>query len=61
MMLDGISSIIFGVVAFAWPGATALAIIWLIGIHAIKFGLAEIVLSVKVKGMGYSMQPQPST
>ncbi len=61
MMLAGISGIVFGVVAFVWPGATALAIIWVIGIHAIIFGLIEVVFSFKVKGMSHSMEPQPAT
>jgi len=61
MILAGIAGIIFGVVAFVWPGATALAIIWVIGIHAIIFGLIEVVFSFKVKVMSHSMEAQPAT
>ncbi len=61
MMLAGIASIVFGVIVFAWPGATALAIIWVIGIHAIIFGVIEVVRSFMVKGMGQSLEPQPAT
>lgn len=59
MTLGGIASIIFGVIVFAWPGATALGIIWVIAIYAIIFGVKEIVLSFKVKWTGSSMEPEP--
>ncbi len=60
MILIGVWGIIFGIVTFAWPGATALAIVWVIGIYAIVLGVIEIILSFKVKGRGKSPQAQPA-
>ena len=42
-LLSGIASVIFGILAFAWPSATALTLTWLIGIYALAFGVSEIV------------------
>ena len=48
--LRGRFYILFGILAYVWPGATVLAIIWIIGIYAIVTGGIGIVLSFKVKG-----------
>jgi uncharacterized membrane protein HdeD (DUF308 family) len=39
----GIVSVIFGIVIVAWPGLTLMAIISLIGIYLVFFGLLEII------------------
>ena len=48
-LLIGIAAIVFGVLAFAWPGATALTLTWLIGIYALVFGVSEMVSSLVTK------------
>ena len=48
-VLSSVSSIIFGVLAFVWPGATALTLVWLIGIYALVFGICAIVSSFLVR------------
>ena len=49
ILLRGLVSIIFGIVALVYPGATALVLIWLIGIWAVIMGIMLIVLSIMVK------------
>ena len=50
MGLSGVLSILFGVVLAAWPGAGLLSLVWLIGIYALIFGVALIVLGFRARG-----------
>lgn len=45
----GLLSVIFGIAILANPGAGALALVWLIGIYAILFGLPMIWLAFRVR------------
>jgi uncharacterized membrane protein HdeD (DUF308 family) len=49
MILNGALSILFGVVLLVWPGAGALALVWLIGLFAILFGIIYITLAFKLR------------
>ena len=51
-LLSSVASILFGIVAFVWPGGTALTLVWLIGIYALVFGATAIVSSFLVKRAG---------
>lgn len=51
LIAAGILSVVFGVFLFARPGAGALAVIWLIGMFAILFGIITIMLGLKLKGL----------
>jgi uncharacterized membrane protein HdeD (DUF308 family) len=51
MIFSGVLSVIFGAVLFAQPGAGALAVVWLIGIYAVIFGVAMLVLAWRLHGM----------
>jgi uncharacterized membrane protein HdeD (DUF308 family) len=42
-------SVVFGLLVLAWPGAGALALVWLIGAYAIVFGVLLIVLSLRLR------------
>ena len=48
-LLLGLISIAAGVFAIARPGATALALLWLIGIWAVAKGVAEIVAAIQIR------------
>lgn len=49
MAIVGIAGIIAGLVAFAWPGLTALTLLFLIGAWAIVSGIFEIVGAVRLR------------
>jgi uncharacterized membrane protein HdeD (DUF308 family) len=51
-VLGGIASILFGGLLFIDPASGILAVVWLVGIYAITFGVMEIVLAFKLRGMG---------
>jgi uncharacterized membrane protein HdeD (DUF308 family) len=50
LLLGGAASIIFGVILIVHPGAGALALIWLIGIYAVIFGILMLWLAFRLKG-----------
>ncbi len=51
-VLRGVLAIILGIVAIAWPGITAVAVIWVIGIFAVVDGIVEIVEGIRRRGAG---------
>lgn len=51
-IVGGILGIMIGMLAFIWPGATAMSIIWIIGLFAIFFGIQLIVLGFLSRSEG---------
>ncbi len=49
LILDGALSVLFGIFLFIMPGAGALALIWLIALFAIAYGILMIGFAFKVK------------
>jgi uncharacterized membrane protein HdeD (DUF308 family) len=49
LILTGIVSIVFGVIAFLFPGAGALALIWLISIHALLTGVLLLAMASRAR------------
>jgi uncharacterized membrane protein HdeD (DUF308 family) len=47
--LSGLVSILFGAMLIAQPGAGALALVWVIGIYAVFFGILLLVFSLRLK------------
>ncbi len=47
--LVGALSLIFGVLLIVWPGPGALAVVWMIGIYAILFGILLIALGLRLR------------
>lgn len=50
LILHGLISVLFGIMLFAWPVTSALALIWVIGAYAIAAGVLMIVLAFRLKG-----------
>jgi uncharacterized membrane protein HdeD (DUF308 family) len=50
MGLSGVLSVLFGVVLGVLPGVGLLSLVWLVGIFALIFGLALIVLGFRTRG-----------
>jgi uncharacterized membrane protein HdeD (DUF308 family) len=51
MVFGGIASIAFGVLLVIYPGSGLLALVWLIGIYAVIFGIASLMLGFRLRGM----------
>lgn len=49
LAVSGIASVVFGLILVFRPGAGALAMVWVIGIYAIVFGISLILLGFKVR------------
>ncbi|WP_327090092.1 HdeD family acid-resistance protein [Nonomuraea sp. NBC_01738] len=49
LIISGIIGILAGIVAFVWPGITAVALLYIIAIWAIFTGIAEIVAGIAVR------------
>ena len=49
--LAGAVSVVLGLWLFAAPGAGAVAVLWWIGAFAIVFGIVEIILGFRLKGL----------
>jgi uncharacterized membrane protein HdeD (DUF308 family) len=50
MVLAGVVSVLFGIFVFAFPGAGALALVWLIAFWAIVHGVLLLSLAFRVRG-----------
>ena len=59
LILGGIASIAFGVLVVIYPGSGALAVIWLIGLYAVIFGIAQLMLGFRLKGVAGEL-PAPA-
>jgi uncharacterized membrane protein HdeD (DUF308 family) len=51
LILSGVASIIFGILLLLFPGAGALALIWVIGIYAIVFGILLLGLALRLRAL----------
>jgi uncharacterized membrane protein HdeD (DUF308 family) len=47
----GLASIAFGVLLLMYPGPGLLAVIWLIGLYAVIYGIASIMAGYRLKGL----------
>jgi uncharacterized membrane protein HdeD (DUF308 family) len=47
LALRGLVAVLFGVLAFVWPGATMITLVWLFGAFALVNGILSLVLAAK--------------
>lgn len=52
-IVGGAVSVLFGVALFAWPAGGALALVWLIGVAAVVFGIALLVAAFQLRRLGH--------
>lgn len=55
LILSGSASLVFGVLVFLFPGAGALALVWLIRVHAIVTGVLLLALAFRVRAWARSV------
>lgn len=60
LVLGGLLSIAFGVVLIAWPGAGALALVWMIAWYAIILGVIFVALALRLRGLKHRTEPRAS-
>jgi uncharacterized membrane protein HdeD (DUF308 family) len=61
LALSGLLSVGFGLLLIARPGAGIMAVLWLIAIYAIAFGVMLIFLAFKAKGFAKRVVAAPRT
>jgi uncharacterized membrane protein HdeD (DUF308 family) len=49
LLFEGVLGIVAGVAAFAWPGLTALVLLFIIAVWAVLTGLLEVVAAVRLR------------
>jgi uncharacterized membrane protein HdeD (DUF308 family) len=60
LVLDGILSVGFGVLLIAQPIPGALAVLWMIGVYAIAYGVMLVVLAFRLRSLAVNENaPQP--
>ena len=59
LILGGIASIAFGVLLVIFPGAGLLAVIWLVGIYAVIFGIVLLMFGFRLKSLAGEL-PAPA-
>jgi uncharacterized membrane protein HdeD (DUF308 family) len=60
LVLDGILSVAFGILLIAQPIPGALAVLWMIGIYAIVYGVMLVVLAFRLRNLDVNANaPQP--
>jgi uncharacterized membrane protein HdeD (DUF308 family) len=56
LVLGGLATVLFGLLLITRPGAGALAVLWLIGVYAIIFGIILVSLAFKVRGFAQRVE-----
>jgi uncharacterized membrane protein HdeD (DUF308 family) len=56
LALGGIASVAFGVFLVVRPGEGAIAVVWLIGVFAILFGMALVGLGLRLRRLGGALR-----
>ncbi len=56
--LAGLAAIVFGAIVVIFPGSGAIALVWLIGIYAIFFGILLVALAFRLRGLRDELPPR---
>jgi len=49
LAITGLLAIVFGIAIAIFPGSGALALVWLIGVYAVAYGLLELALAFRLR------------
>jgi uncharacterized membrane protein HdeD (DUF308 family) len=52
LILSGVISIVFGILVFLFPGAGALALVWLVSFYAVLTGVLLLALAFRMRARG---------
>lgn len=59
-ILSGGLSVLFGLALLAWPGAGGLALLWVIGVFSIAFGISLVVAAFRLRSLRHRTgSPRP--
>jgi len=56
--LGGIASVVFGALLVGFPGAGALAVVWIIGAYSMLFGILLMVLAFRLRQRNGHRSPE---
>jgi len=56
MILDGLLSVLLGILLFVFPSAGAVTVVWLIGMYAIAAGIIEMIFAFRLRGLGRELE-----
>lgn len=55
LILGGFASVVFGALLIAYPGAGALAILWVIATYAVVFGVIMMLLAFRARSLSHHL------
>jgi len=56
MILNGLLSVLFGIVLFVFPSAGAMSLVWLIGMYAMAFGIMELIFAFRLRSLWHDLK-----
>jgi uncharacterized membrane protein HdeD (DUF308 family) len=56
MILDGLLSVLLGILLLVFPSAGAVTVVWLIGMYAIAAGIIEMIFAFRLRGLGRELE-----
>jgi len=56
MILNGLLSIVFGILLFVFPAAGTVSVVWLIGIYAIAAGIISMIFAFRLRDLSHDLK-----
>lgn len=58
LVLAGVLSVVFGVLVFFNPASGAVAVVWMIGLYTVLFGITMLIFGIRLHGLHSALAPQ---